>query len=146
MLASIVKARLLSTTGDDQAARQAIEAAAKINPNDPKLLLALGRMALQAKDWTKAAEAFEKGRRVAPLDADWIPTLIEIYTTTEDADKLTDVLKEQVANDPDDLQSRIKLAQLLLAAKKFAEAEPVARDAIRIDVTNVDAQKAPAKR
>ena len=68
--------------------------------------------------------------------------MIEIYTKAEDADKLIDVLKEQVGNDPDDLKSRIKLAKLLSGAKKFAEAEEVARDAIRIDVTDAEAQKA----
>ncbi len=141
-LASIVKARLLSAAGDDDGAQQVVEQATKANPDDPKMLVALGRMALQAKNWTKAAELFEKGRKIAPVDADWLPTLIEIYTTTENTDKLADVLKEQIGNDPDDLASRIKLANLLCDAKKYAEAEPIARDAIRIDVTNADAQKA----
>jgi Flp pilus assembly protein TadD len=47
-----------------------------------------------------------------------------------------------VGNDPDDLKSRHALAKLLLDTKKFAEAEQVARDAVRIDVTDADAQKA----
>jgi thioredoxin-like negative regulator of GroEL len=139
--ASIVKARLLSLAGDDDGARDVIEAAAKANPDDPKLMLALGRMALENKDWSKAAEIFEKGRKASPIDGDWLPVLIEIYTKIEDADKLIEVLKEQVGNDPDDLKSRIKLAQLLNTAKKYADAEKIARDAIYIDVTNEEAQK-----
>ena len=141
-MASIVKARLLVAGGDEDGARLAIEAAAKANPDDPKLMLALGRMAVEAKDWQKAAEIFEKGRKSSPLDGDWLPVLIEIYTKTENEDKLTDALREQVGNDPDDLPNRIKLAKLLSKVKKFVEAEHVARDATRIDVTNVDAQKA----
>jgi thioredoxin-like negative regulator of GroEL len=47
-----------------------------------------------------------------------------------------------VGNDPDDLKSRIKLAQLLNGSKKYAEAEEIARDAVRIDVTDGEAQKA----
>ena len=78
----------------------------------------------------------------APPDGDGLQLLIEIYTAVENAEKLTDVLKEQVGNDPDDLQSRVKLAKLLSGSKKFAEAEVVARDATRIDVTDGDAQKA----
>jgi uncharacterized protein HemY len=139
--ASIVKARLLSLGGDDDGAREVIEAAAKANPDDPKLMLALGRLAIENKDWNKAAELFEKGRKASPIDGDWLPRLIEIYTKIEDAEKLTDVLKEQVGNDPDDLKSRIKLAQILNTSKKFADAESIARDAIRIDVTNEEAQK-----
>ncbi|HKA05860.1 MAG TPA: tetratricopeptide repeat protein, partial [Gemmataceae bacterium] len=141
-LASIVKARLLTMAGDDEGARSAIEAAVNANPDDPKLMLALGRIAMEAKDWTKAAEVFERGRKLAPVDGDWLPLLVEIYTKIEDGDKLTDVLREQVGNDPDDLKSRIKLAQLLNSAKKYVEAEEIARDAVRIDVTDGEAQKA----
>jgi tetratricopeptide (TPR) repeat protein len=140
-LASIVKARLLSAAGDDDAAKQVLEAALKANPDDPKLILTLGRLAIEAKEWNRAAELFEKGRKIAPVDGDWLTVLIEIYTKTEDAEKLGDVLKEQVGNDPDDLKSRVKFAKLLCNGKKFAEAEPIARDAIRIDVTDKDAQQ-----
>jgi tetratricopeptide (TPR) repeat protein len=140
-LASIVKARLLSLAGDEDGSRALIEEASKSNPDDPKLVLALGKAALEAKDWSKAADLFERGRKTAPLDGDWLPLLIEIYTKTEDVEKLSDVLKEQVGNDPDDLKSRVTLAKLLVAAKKFTEAEEVARDATRIDVTDAEAQK-----
>ena len=140
-LASLVKARLLSQAGDDEASLKLMETAAKLNPDDTRLTLALGRTAMEAKDWKKASEQLERGRKMAPLDGDWLPLLIEIYTKTEDTDKLTDVLREQVGNDPDDLKSRIKLAQVLAAGKKFAEAEAVARDAILIDVTDEQAQK-----
>ncbi|HKB03487.1 MAG TPA: tetratricopeptide repeat protein [Gemmataceae bacterium] len=141
-LASIVKARLLSLAGDEDGSREVIEAAARANPDDSRMTLALGRLAMEAKDWTKAAEQFEKGRKTAPLEGDWLPHLIEIYTKVEDTEKLTDVLREQVGNDPDDLKNRIQLAKLLVGARKHAEAEEVARDAIRIDVTDGDAQKA----
>jgi tetratricopeptide (TPR) repeat protein len=141
-LASIVKARLLTQAGDEEGSRSAIEAAVKANPDEPRLLAALGRMAMEAKDYTKAAEILERGRKIAPVDGDWLTLLIEIYTKVEDADKLLDVLKEQVGNDPDDLKSRIKLAGLLTAAKRFVEAEEAARDATRIDVTDKEAQKA----
>jgi uncharacterized protein HemY len=141
-MASIVKARLLASAGDEDGSREVLEAAIKANPDDPRLILALGRVAIDGKDWTRAAELFEKGRKIAPVDGDWLPVLVEIYSEIEDAEKLADVLKEQVGNDPDDLKSRIKLAQLLSNGKKYADAEPIARDAIRIDVTNAEAQKA----
>lgn len=140
--ASIVRARLLSAAGDEDGAKAALDAAVKANPDDPRLILALGRVALEAKDWAKAAELFERGRKAAPVDGDWLPLLIQVYTQTGDADKLVDVLTEQVGNDPDDLKSRVKLAKLLSGSGKFAEAEEVARDAVRIDVTDGDAQKA----
>ena len=141
-MASIVKARLLAAAGDDDEARQVMAAAVRANPDDFRLVLALGRMAAEAKDWARAAEQFEKGRKAAPLDSEWLPMLIAVYTESGEKDKLADVLREQVGNDPDDLKSRQALATLLLETKKYAEAEQVARDAIRIDVTDADAQKA----
>jgi tetratricopeptide (TPR) repeat protein len=141
-LASIVKVRLLTLAGDEDGARTVLDEAVKANPEDPRLTLAAGRLAMEAKDWARAAELFEKGRKTAPLEGDWLPLLIEVYTKAEDADKLTDVLREQVGNDPDDLKSRIQLAKRLVGIKKFEEAEQVARDAIRIDVTDAEAQKA----
>lgn len=139
-LASVVKARLLEAAGDEDGARLLIESASKANPDDPKLLLQIGRLALAGKDFARAAEVFEKGRKSSPLDGDWLPLLIQVYTKTEESEKLVDVLTEQVGNDPDDLGSRIKLARLLIDTKKFAEAEKIAWDATRVDVTNEEAQ------
>ena len=99
--------------------RQAIEAAAKANPDDPKLMLALGRIAMEAKDWTKAAEMFERGRKTGPAStATGCRCLIEIYTQTEDADKLIDVLREQVGNDPDDLKSRLQAGEAAVGGQE----------------------------
>lgn len=138
--AAIVKSLLLKAGGDTDAAIDVLDAAVKKNPDDARLLAALGRLAMDGKDWMKAAEVLERGRKLAPVDGDWLTHLIDVYTQTENAEKLTEVLKEQVGNDPDDLKNRIKLAKLLCGSKKFAEAETVAWDATRIDVTESEAQ------
>lgn len=140
-LATIVKARLLTAAGEDDAALALIDEAAKVNPDDPRLILTQGRIAMEKKEWAKAATAFERGRKSSPVDGDWLPLLIEIYTKMENTEKLLDVLQEQVGNDPDDLKSRIQLAQLLNQANKFGPAADVAYDAIRIDVTSKPAQE-----
>src|SRR5207248_687193 len=69
--AAMVKARLLQRDKDAAGARAVLEAAEKGQPNDPRLLLALGRLYLDAKEPEKAAVLYERGRKVAPLDADW---------------------------------------------------------------------------
>jgi cellulose synthase operon protein C len=139
-LASMVKARLLSFAGDSDVAREVLEAALKANPDDPRLLTGIARQLLEAKDYSRVAELLEHGRKVAPIDGDWLPMLIEVYTKNEDAAKLESVLREHIANDPDDLKSRITLAGMLNANKNFADAATVARDATRIDVTDKEAQ------
>ncbi len=139
-LASTVRAKLLLRAGDDDGAKSTLEKALKANPNDAKLLLQVGRMHLEAKDYSAAAKLFEQGRKQAPLDGDWLGQLARLYKLTKENDKLIPVLKEWIAQDPDELEGRIDLAQLLLDANQAADAERYARDAMQIDVLNEKAR------
>ena len=141
-VAAVVKAKLLLRGGDDDEAKAVLEKAMKAKPDDPRLLATVGRLHLERKEYDKAAELFEKGRKVAPLDADWLEQLARIYKETKEADKLTSVLAELVAQDPDELDGRVRLAKSTLELGKFAEAEAFARDALMIDVANADAKDA----
>jgi tetratricopeptide (TPR) repeat protein len=140
-VAAIVKARLLSLAGDDEAAKGVLEDAIAATPDNARLLLAVGRFYIETKEYGKAAEALEKGRKAAPLDGDWLEQLTRLYTQTKETDKLLSVLKELVAHDPDELDGRVKLAKAALEAGKLTDAEFYARDAIQIDVTNDDARQ-----
>jgi len=141
-LAAVVKARLLSRAGDDDGARAVLEDALKANPDDPRLLMAASRAHLEAKDYPAAARVLEHGRKVAPLDGDWLEQLARLYKTTGETDKLLGVLQELVAQDPDELDGRVRLARVSLEAGKPADAERFARDALRIDVMSEEARKA----
>lgn len=138
--AAVVRAKLLAKAGDDTAAAKVLDEALAANPDDPRLLLAVARASIAAKQLDEAAKLLEKGRKLAPVDADWLDQLVRLYTQTEDNAKLMVVLKAKTAEDPDDLAGRLKLAKLLLDAKADAEAEAVAKDALFIDATNADAQ------
>jgi predicted Zn-dependent protease len=139
-LAAVVKARLLSRAGDDEAAGKVLEEAVAASPDDPRLLLAVGHYYVEAKEYAKAADVLERGRKVAPLDGDWLEQLARLYAETKNTEKLAGVLREVVSHDPDELAGRIKLARLSLEAKKLDDAEAFALDAVRIDVTNEDAR------
>lgn len=138
--ALVVRAKLLARGGDDDGAKAALDAAMKAKPDDPKLLVTVGRLHLEKKEFAEAAKLFEKGRQVAPLDADWLEQLAKIYKEMKETDKLTAVLAELVGHDPDELDGRVRLAAMNLEAGKFAEAEAFARDALMIDVSNKDAK------
>jgi predicted Zn-dependent protease len=140
--ASVVKARLLARDKDEAAARAVLEEAAKENPEDTRVLLALGRAYIEAKELEKAAAAFEKGRTAAPLEADWLTELTRIYNTLGKTDELRSVLAELAARDPDEVPARVKLAKLLLDAGKPAGAEKAAREALHVDVTHPAARDA----
>jgi tetratricopeptide (TPR) repeat protein len=137
--AAVVKARLLDRDKDPAAARAVLEEAAKENPDDPRVLIALGRQLIAAEELEAAAAAFERGRRAAPHDADWLPELARLYNTLDRTAELTGVLAELAARDPDDRPVRVKLARLLLADQP-AEAERIAWEALRLDLRDPEAR------
>jgi Tfp pilus assembly protein PilF len=137
-LANLLKARLLKAAGDEEGARRYLEAGAKGEPPDPRLLLELGKVQFEAKQFDQAAATFEKGRATAPLDGDWAEQLAAVYAHTGQKDRLTAVLEELTRFDPDDLPARQKLAKLLLEAGRSADAERVARDGLLINVTDAE--------
>ncbi len=141
-LATIVKAKLLDTSGDEEGAIELLKGSLDANPGDPKLLYVYARLCQKAKQLDKAVEAYEKGKIVAPLDTTWRDNLVKIYTETMQSDKLLVILREIVSEDPDEISGRIKIAQTAMAAGKADEAEKFARDAIMIDVKNEEARKA----
>ncbi|QEL16041.1 tetratricopeptide repeat protein [Limnoglobus roseus] len=141
-LASLLKARLLIRAGDESGAKEVLEEALKVSPDDSRLLGLVGRFHLDAEQYDQAAEMFEKGRKLDPLDGEWDELLIRVYTASKNDDKLTAVLRDVVSRDPDQLGARVKLAKVSLDAKKYDDAEKFARDALYIDVNNEDARTA----
>jgi tetratricopeptide (TPR) repeat protein len=138
-LASVVKARLLNRDKDEAAALKVLEEAAQENPDDSRVLLALGKAYVEQKELAKAAAAFERGRKAAPDDSDWLTELARIYAALKKDSKLISVLLEMAGRDQDDLAVRVKLARLYLKAKP-AETERYAREALYIDVMNEEAR------
>lgn len=139
-LASVVKARLLSRDKDEAGALKLLEEAVKENPDDPRVLLALGKAYIEGKEPAKAAVLFEHGRKVAPLDGDWLTELARIYSSLKRNEELISVLQEMSGRDPDDLAARLRLARLHMKAKP-AEAERFAREALYIEVMNEEARE-----
>lgn len=139
-VASLVKARLLLRSGDDVAARELIDAAVKAHPDDARLLFTAAVLFLESKENEKAATLLERGRTIAPLEADWHGQLVRLYAETNETDKLLDILREVVSGDPDELIGRMKLARAAMAAGMHDVAERYAREAAQIDITNPDVQ------
>jgi len=139
-LATIVKARLLLRARKPAEAQVLLETAIQAHPDDPQLLLALARSFIESGRYAAAAKILEHGRKVAPLDGDWLEQLARIYAVMDDEKAAISVLEEITAADPDELDGRLRLAKAYLAEDRVADAERVARDALRIDVNNERAQ------
>jgi cellulose synthase operon protein C len=140
-LASYVKARLLQSSGDDDQAKAVLEAALSDHDPEPNVLLALGRIYFESRDFAKAAQMFELGRRAEPYENKWLSELVRTYLQARDIERTINVLKDVIANDGDDIDSRKQLARLLLDKGRAAQAERVARQALEIDVIDAEAHR-----
>jgi tetratricopeptide (TPR) repeat protein len=139
-LAAYVKAKLLLNAGAEEEARTLLELAAKGTAPEPKALQALGEMAFENKDFTKAAEIFELAHKAQPYESKWLTKLASVYAQTGAKEKQAAVLKELAPTDADNLDVRKRLATLLLEAGKPAEAEGYATQALEIDVLDKEAR------
>ena len=138
--ASLVMARLAHKAGDDKQELELLESALDKADPDPVVLLVLAKLYYDGKQFDKAAAVCELGRKAQPYESGWLEQLARIYAQTNDKDKQIEVLKEYTPTDADDIDSRKKLAELLLAKEKYADAEKAAREAIEIDVKDADAR------
>ena len=140
-LARYVLARLHADDGQSSKAIELLQAAATAKSPDLKAVRLLGKLQFDAKNYDEAAKTYELGRKLEPYESSWLVQLARIYTQTKDDDKLIEVLKGVAGGDADDLTTRSKLAQMLLAAGNHAEAERYARGGLEIDVLDRDCQR-----
>jgi tetratricopeptide (TPR) repeat protein len=85
---------------------------------------------------------FEMASKAEPLDSKWLVELARVYNQSGDRDNQINVLRQLVPTDADDLDDRRRLAQLLVEAEHYPEAERYAREALEIDVLDMAAQQA----
>jgi len=81
-------------------------------------------------------------RKAEPLDSKWLVELARVYNQSGDRDSQINILRQLVPTDADDLDNRRRLAQLLVEAERYTEAERYAREALEIDVLDMTAQQA----
>jgi tetratricopeptide (TPR) repeat protein len=136
-----VMARLERLAGNVKRERTLLEEALNMDDPDPLILLALGKIYYDANEFDKAAQLFELGHTIDPLEPNWLKELARVYSQRDDKAKLIGVLKELVPADPDDLELRFRLASLLLENGDAAEAEKYARQVMEINVRAKEGQE-----
>jgi tetratricopeptide (TPR) repeat protein len=138
--ASLVKARLLERDKDWGGARKVLEEAAQANPDDCRVLDALGRLQMANKEYDMAITTFESLRARPGAETDVLETLAQLYTDLKRLDRLVPVLEELAHRQPDQLALRMRLAQIHSNGGRPDVAEFWAREALFVDVTNEDAR------
>ncbi|MGC8643863.1 MAG: tetratricopeptide repeat protein, partial [Isosphaeraceae bacterium] len=133
-LASYVKARLLSTIGDDEAALAILEPALDPKRPNERVVDLLAELTMKAGRLDEAEKLYELARQDDPYHTKWIAGLARVHLRQKNTEKFLADLAMIAANDSDDIAVRKALAERYLARGNAPEAEKWAADCLHIDV------------
>lgn len=133
-LASYVKARLLVTIGDADAALALLEPALDPDKPDERVIDLLAELQLKAGRLDEAERLYELARRDDPVHTKWIAGLARVHLRQHDGAKFLTDLAMIADNDADELDVRKALAERHLAAGSADRAEEWANQCLHINV------------
>ncbi len=133
-LASYVKARLLQTIGDDDAALALLEPALDPKRPDERVVDLLADLKMKAGQLEEAEKLYELARQDDPYQTKWIAGLARVHMRLGKTAGFLNDLAMIAANDADELSVRKELARRYLEAGKAPEAEKWAQECLHIDV------------
>jgi tetratricopeptide (TPR) repeat protein len=106
-------APVASPAGDAAAAQpgslEELQRAAERDPQNPRVLTALGNALYDAEDWDSAIEAYEKARRKAPEDANLHSDLGAAYRNRGEFQRAVPLFERAHKKDPNHWQSLLNL-------------------------------------
>ena len=117
-----VKARIHLLLGETSEARQAWEAALKINPNYGYANHGLGKVAMLTADYAEALQQLLIARAAQPGFADAAHDLSDAYLKTGEVKKAIAVLKRYASSHPDSTETFLLLGQAYLLDQEFESA------------------------
>ena len=79
------------------------------DPENPKLLTALGNAFYDREDWDRAIAAYEKARRKAPADPNLLSDLAAAYRNRGEFGRAISLFRKAREADPDHWQSLLNL-------------------------------------
>jgi predicted Zn-dependent protease len=110
---------------------ESAQALARDNPGDPLAAISLGEVALRARDAEAAARALETVVAASPEDAEGHHLLGRARRLGGDAAGARQSFERAVALRSEHVEARLALAQLLLDAGEFAQAEAMYTELLR---------------
>jgi len=133
-LASYVKARLLLTIGDEDAALAIIEPALDTKHPNERVIDLLAELKMKAGQLDEAETLYELARKDDTFHTKWIAGLARVHLRQKNTVKFLNDLAMIAANDADDIAVRKALAERHLAQGDAAAAEKWAGECLYIDV------------
>jgi tetratricopeptide (TPR) repeat protein len=133
-LASYVKAQLLVTIGDNEAALAVLEPALDPKLPNEKVIDLLGELKMKDGQLDEAEALYELARKDDPFHNKWIAGLARVHLRQKNTAKFLNDLAMIAANDADSFDVRIQLAERHLAAGDPGAAEKWAGECLHINV------------
>ncbi len=133
-LASYVKAKMLESIGDEEAALAVLEPAHDPRKPNERVIDLLAYLKVKAGALDEAASLYELARKDDPYHTKWIAGLARVHLRQKKTDKLLEDLAMLAANDADNLDVRRMLAERHLALGHAAEAAKWATECLYITV------------
>ncbi|MDR3620007.1 MAG: tetratricopeptide repeat protein [Paludisphaera borealis] len=133
-LASYVKARLMMSIGDDDAALALIEPALDPKRPNERVVDLMAELTLKAGRLDDAEKLYEMARKDDPQHTKWIAGLARVHLRQKKTEAFLNDMALIAANDADDLGVRKVLAERWLAAGDAAQAEKWAEECLHVDV------------
>jgi len=133
------------TPADRAAGRAAVDRARTLAPAAPATYLALGDYYSNVeRDWTRANEQYDLGRKVAPNDAELLNGVALVERSQGHFEQSMASLRQALALDPRSVGTARRLAQALLWLKRYPEAMAAADRALALDPESPDLNETKA--
>jgi Tfp pilus assembly protein PilF len=133
-LASYVKAQLLVTIGDEDAALEVLEPALDAQHPNEKVIDLLGELMMKAGRLDESEKLYEIARKDDPFRTRWISGLARIHLRQKRTEKFLGDLAMIASFDADNIEVRRTLAERYLSEGNGAMAEKWATECLHINV------------
>ena len=132
-------ALVYSDLGDSKKATELLRKSAEKNPNQ-RSLITLASSYEQMKEYALAAETLKKALEQSPGNVEIQRGLAQNLIYSDQLDEALKIFQQLAADDPKDVQSRLRISQVYLQKHDFAKARQASQEAKELDPSNVEIQ------
>ena len=132
-------ALVYSDLGNTKDATDLLRKAAEKNPNQ-RSLITLASSYEQMKEYSLAAETLKKALEQSPGNVEIQRGLAQDLLFADQLDQALKIYEQLAADDPKDVQSRLRISQVYRQKREFAKARKASDEAKELDPNNLEIQ------
>ncbi len=112
------------------------QSALAVNPNSARALYLIGRVHMEANDWSSAATSLERVVELNPSNTEALQSLAYTHAQLGNAQRSFELYREYLNFNPDDADVRLNIAFKLATTEAFAEAIAILQEGVERDDSN----------